>query len=49
MLEAQAKERERREESEKELAVKEEERKKRADEWEQKFMESMTTMLSVVS
>ena len=38
-----------REESEKELASKEEEREKRGDEREQKFMESMTTMLSVVS
>ena len=49
VLEAQAKERERREELEKELAAKEEEREKRADEREQKFMESMTTMMSVMS
>ena len=49
VLEAQAKEQERREELEKELAAKEEEREKRADEREQKFMESMTTMMSVMS
>ena len=49
VLEAQAKERKRREKLEKELAAKEEERDKRADEREQKFMESMTTMMSVMS
>ena len=48
VLEVQAKEQERREESEKVLAAKEKGREKRADEREQKFMESMSTM-SVMS
>lgn len=49
ILTAQAKERQKRTQPEKELSTKEEAREKCAEDREQKFMDSMTSMMSVMS
>ena len=49
VLAAQAKGRDKREEAAKEAVAKEEAREKRTDEREQRFMDSMTAMMSVMS
>ena len=49
MLAAQKKDRERQQEAEKVLVAKEEEREKRTGEREQKYMDSMTHMMSATS
>ena len=49
VLTVQAKEREKRTQAEKKLSAKEEAREKRVEDREQKFMDSMTSMMSVMS